>query len=642
MAILIASGGSYTVVPGETYIIDASVTGTVTFVPPAGAGTADFTVEVNSTNASGATINFEADSSAQTLSPTVNVGTNVDASTLDFTTNSDPNFGTLTYNLGDGSAVGILEGVDSSISDGNEVKTYVNGGQNVTVEDFTNGDSKAVITLGDDSSLLSGLDAGTGGLDFTAGDNFVYTGGPMYFDFADGDSSVTLGLNADLNGQTIAMGATGPNFAVTADDGSQLGDIYMGGGYGEKTVDLGQNVTVESILIGGSGTSGDFMQVNLNIGDGSTVGGALGTGNISIGGSNVDRTITIGDNVTVEGHLSMGGIAGTNIVTIGNNYTQNGYFTGSTSSIESVDIVTIGEEWQFNSTFSLQGGDDTLIIGGTTRDSSQIIDGGLGDDHLQFIVRPEDQAAFDTAATDAGWTQNPDGTWVTNGNSLSWRGGTFLRFETASVVCFAAGTMIDTAAGPIAVEDIEPGCYVKTLDHGLQPVRWIGCVHLGAGTLLRNPKLAPIRISAGVLGHGTPAQDLLVSPQHRVYLRSRIAERMFGSDEILVAATHLSDVDGVSIATEMRHVSYYHILFDRHEIITANGARAESLFLGPEAVKTMEPETLEELSILFPRLYSEQSDAPFEPVRPFSSGRTGRKLVHRHIKNQKAFVSATF
>jgi hypothetical protein len=144
---------------------------------------------------------------------------------MDFNTNANANFGRLTCNLADGSAVGRLDGVNSLTSDGNEIKTHVNGGQDVTIENFTNGDSKSVISLGDNSSVLTGLSATSGGLDFTAGDYFVNDGGIWNFDLAQGDSSSTLGLNADMSGQTISMGATGPNYSITAGAGSRLGDL---------------------------------------------------------------------------------------------------------------------------------------------------------------------------------------------------------------------------------------------------------------------------------------------------------------------------------------------------------------------------------------------------------------------------------
>jgi hypothetical protein len=180
--------------------------------------------------------------------------------------------------------------------------------------------------------------------------------------------------------------------------------------------------------------------------------------------------------------------------------------------------------------------------------------------------------------------------------------------------------MIGTEFGDTVIESIAIGTLVKTLDHGLQPVRWIGCRHVGSAELRRNPKLAPIRISVGVLGNKTPATALVVSPQHRVFLRSKIAQKMFGPEEVLVASTYLLNVDGVSVASDMKRTNYYHMLFDHHEIVAANGAKTESLFTGPEAIKALGPDALEELCTLFPALCRSPNDVLPDPVRPLAMG----------------------
>lgn len=95
------------------------------------------------------------------------------------------------------------------------------------------------------------------------------------------------------------------------------------------------------------------------------------------------------------------------------------------------------------------------------------------------------------------------------------------------VFCFVAGTLIETPVGWRAVEELAPGDLVITRDNGHQPVRWVGSVRLSGSSLARHSRLRPIRIRAGALGPATPARDLLVSPQHRVLVRSNIAMRMF-------------------------------------------------------------------------------------------------------------------
>ncbi|SEO26980.1 Hint domain-containing protein [Paracoccus alcaliphilus] len=203
--------------------------------------------------------------------------------------------------------------------------------------------------------------------------------------------------------------------------------------------------------------------------------------------------------------------------------------------------------------------------------------------------------------------------------------------------CFTRGTMILTDAGLRAIEDLAEGDLVMTRDNGLQPVRWIGSVGVSADRLAAEPTLRPIRIAAGALGASTPAQDLLVSPQHRVLVRSRIAQRMFGTSEVLVAAKQLLTIEGVDIADAADGVEYFHMLFDRHEVVFSNGAETESLYTGAEALKAVGSAAKEEIFALFPEL--RDSDVAPQAARILASGRQGRKLAMRHLQNSRALVN---
>ncbi|MBD9525219.1 Hint domain-containing protein [Paracoccus sp. PAR01] len=207
----------------------------------------------------------------------------------------------------------------------------------------------------------------------------------------------------------------------------------------------------------------------------------------------------------------------------------------------------------------------------------------------------------------------------------------------SEIFCFVAGTLIETENGPIAIENLVPGDMVLTKDNGFQAIRWIGRVRIAATSLERNPKLRPIRISAGALGAGTPTVDLLVSPQHRVLVRSKIAMKMFGALEVLVAAKQLIRLDGVDIATDLTEVEYFHMLFDRHEVVISNGAETESLYPGPQALKSVGKAAADEIYALFPEL-RDLHCVP-EPARPIASGRQGRRLADRHGQNARSLVA---
>jgi hypothetical protein len=159
------------------------------------------------------------------------------------------------------------------------------------------------------------------------------------------------------------------------------------------------------------------------------------------------------------------------------------------------------------------------------------------------------------------------------------------------VPCFVAGTRIATPGGEVAVERLQPGDLVLTLDHGAQPLRWIG-----ARTVPAAGDFAPVRIRAGSFGRH---RGLMLSPQHRVLVRDEAAELLFGEAEVLVAARDL--VDGWSVTrVEGGEVTYVHLLFDRHEVVWSEGLATESFLPGPQTVSAFDDPALQELHALFP------------------------------------------
>ena len=110
---------------------------------------------------------------------------------------------------------------------------------------------------------------------------------------------------------------------------------------------------------------------------------------------------------------------------------------------------------------------------------------------------------------------------------------------------------------------------------------------------------------------------------------------LHGEDEVLVAAKHLLQVEGIDVRQDADSVTFVHFLFDRHQIVESEGAETESLFTGPEALKTVDSVARVEILHLFPELASINYDRLPEPVRPILSGRQGLKLANRHANNKK-------
>ncbi len=165
--------------------------------------------------------------------------------------------------------------------------------------------------------------------------------------------------------------------------------------------------------------------------------------------------------------------------------------------------------------------------------------------------------------------------------------------------CFTTNTMIECENGPMAVQDIVEGDLVVTRDNGLQAVRWVG-----RRTVAGRGDMAPICFKAGVLGN---SEDLLVSPMHRMVISGPRAEALFGEAELLAHASHLCDGDRVFKAP-VAEVTYFHLLFDQHEIISAFGSWSESFAPSDAAMSTVDEKTHAELLKLFPQLGQDWQD----------------------------------
>ena len=137
-----------------------------------------------------------------------------------------------------------------------------------------------------------------------------------------------------------------------------------------------------------------------------------------------------------------------------------------------------------------------------------------------------------------------------------------------SMVCYAAGTRILTATGERAIESLLQGDIVLTLSDGelkAQPVKWVGHRRIDLTAHPRPDTVAPIRIERNAIADNMPHTDLLVSPDHAIFV-----------DGKLIAARRL--INGSTIRREKgwTSVDYFHVELDAHAILVAEGLPAES------------------------------------------------------------------
>jgi hypothetical protein len=230
--------------------------------------------------------------------------------------------------------------------------------------------------------------------------------------------------------------------------------------------------------------------------------------------------------------------------------------------------------------------------------------------------------AADGATSDA-FLEHTD---LADGESYQWDIFGNLTYDTIesgdSVLCIAGDTRVKTVRGAVHAQDLTAGDMVWTADHGFQPVQWLGKTELSAEYLAKNPKQQPITLRKDSLAPGFPQSDLTVSRQHRVLIASPVAQRMTGEFEVLVPAVKLLDVAGIELSAPSDGVTLVHILFERHEIIAAEGALVESL-MATDHVNA---------KIHCVDLGNRKLDAP---ARLIVDKKRAKQLVSRIIKNQR-------
>ncbi len=538
---------------------------------------------------------------------------------------------------GDGSDIISGDADDDDIFFGSGDIATGGSGDDVFAIDLTDADPDVVATI-DGGSDGTGTGTPVEGDDDANGND----GDTLDLSNLTGDGNTEDGIS----GVTVTYGANPEDGTVTGVGGLEDGPdvtfteieniIYTGD---DDLADASASTSSTDIATGGGDdvVTGGEADDNLDGGvdddtifmsEGSdTIAGGEGTDEYSAENSTAltDETITVTTDDAGSATIAKEGDGGTDTTTSIEVFTADEGQTG-TSAIDEFTITGNFEETE------ITGVDRVNAVGTWESGNPAVgtISFGPGGPTLGEIL----DGLYDPGTGPVG----PKGIVQITGGDESGQIGNieFDNFEIInfSVVCFAKGTMIRTVGGDVLIETLQKGDMVVTADHGAQKIQWIGSTALDVTELRANPKLLPIRIRPGSLGDGIPSSDLIVSRQHRILVRSKIAERMFNEPEVLIPAIKLIDLPGIAIATDVQDVHYFHMLFEQHEIVLSNGALTESLFTGPEALKAVSSEAREEIVTLFPELDSEN----FEPVPARfipRQGKSMKQLVARHQKNMK-------
>ncbi|HEX4504762.1 MAG TPA: Hint domain-containing protein [Alphaproteobacteria bacterium] len=488
--------------------------------------------------------------------------------------------GTITNETG-GTIGGSGAGVEIFGSSG----TLVNDGV------IAGGSYNAGVVLGAAGSLTNQADGQISG-----GDGVILSGGGLGGDTLVNQGTITghqlgiFGINNDyvvINSGTISGAQAGIFIRGTIDNeaGGTINGIYSN--YGLTTVDNAGTISTgekysfaTNRFVPGHGVFLGFGGTVLNE-HGGTITGA-------IDGVDGLRYVTVENAGTITGGthaVYMGGVTNRLIVDAGAVF--NGDVVAKPNETNVLELTSgaaagtlsgLGSEYKNFQNLVIDSGATWTIAGSVGGIGGTVIDGFNTHDTLDLTDLTFD--AGDTAnlnnVTDVLTILAGDGTTVLDTIHLagSFAGkffhlsdggshGTYLTED--STPCYLRGTRIRTPGGDRPVEDLKIGDLIAIHGGETLPLKWIGRRGYRDWLAVGNADAQPILFKVGSLADGVPARDLYVSPEHAMFL-----------DGMLVPAHLLVNGRSIVKCEGLDDIEYFHLEFDRHAVILAEGAPAES------------------------------------------------------------------
>ena len=135
---------------------------------------------------------------------------------------------------------------------------------------------------------------------------------------------------------------------------------------------------------------------------------------------------------------------------------------------------------------------------------------------------------------------------------------------------FPEGNEIQTAEGERKIEDLAIGDLLPTMFGGLRPVQWIGRYPIRRSDPTKPwvKDALPVRIARSALAPDVPHSDLYVTRGH-----SLLIDGVLVPAEVLINGTTITRYE----AHEYDEIEFFHIKFESHDVVYAEGAPAETL-----------------------------------------------------------------
>ncbi|MBD3664334.1 Hint domain-containing protein [Sulfitobacter sp. TSTF-M16] len=175
-----------------------------------------------------------------------------------------------------------------------------------------------------------------------------------------------------------------------------------------------------------------------------------------------------------------------------------------------------------------------------------------------------------------------------------------LPFFESAYSAFARGTLIQTADGEVAVEDLQPGDMIQTSTGEPAQLIWIGSSNFVPADAGRRMPL--IRIMPDSFGQNRPSSFLTVGPGARVLHTPHHLRGEAGGTQMLTPARAL--VDGVNVIEVVppTPVRLFHLCLTRHAAIQAGGIEMETFHPGANSARSVSHSMRDRFLGMFPRI----------------------------------------
>ena len=153
---------------------------------------------------------------------------------------------------------------------------------------------------------------------------------------------------------------------------------------------------------------------------------------------------------------------------------------------------------------------------------------------------------------------------------------------------FTRGSLIETEVGPIAIEDLQPGDRVLTLDDHAETVLWKGSTTLvpgRPGPAGRNLRLT--RIMADSFGMQRPMSYVLAGPAARLLNTPSHLRSLANGTQMLTPVQEFIDGMNVIETAPPTAVELFHICLPRHAVIRIGGLDFETYHPGINATRML-------------------------------------------------------